>query len=150
MELNELRILLKKYEEGGTSLQEERDLKNYFSSNDIPQEFMAYKSVFNFSVESRKIQHTKDIRLKTTPKSKWAWPGVAASILILISVLFFNDLANNKLEDQNLGTIEDPEQAYLKTKETLQMVAEVFSDGREDLEYLNEFNKTKNKFIKEQ
>jgi hypothetical protein len=150
MELNDLRILLKKYEEGETSLQEERDLKEYFNSNEVAQEFMDYKRIFNFDVESRKIEYSKEIQLKSKPKRKWAYAGVAASILILMSFLFFNDLTNKKLEEQNLGTIEDPEQAYLKTKETLQMVADVFSEGREDLEYLNEFNKTKNKFIKEQ
>ncbi|WP_155827778.1 hypothetical protein [Gillisia sp. JM1] len=150
MELNNLRNLLQKYEEGETSLQEERDLKKYFSTNEVPEEFIAYKSIFNFNTESRKIKYPKDSQLKSTPKRKWAYAGVAASILIIMSFLFFNDLTNKKLEDQNLGTIEDPEQAYLKTKETLKMVADVFSDGREDLKYLNEFNKTKNKFIKEQ
>ena len=150
MELNDLRILLKKYEEGETSLQEERDLKEYFNSNEVAQEFIASKSIFNFDVESKKIEYSKEIQLKSKLKRKWAYAGVAASILILMSFLFFNDLTNKKLEEQNLGTIEDPEQAYLKTKETLQMVADVFSEGREDLEYLNEFNKTKNKFIKEQ
>ncbi|RKS53289.1 hypothetical protein BC962_1539 [Gillisia mitskevichiae] len=150
MELNDLRILLQKYEEGNTSLQEELDLKKYFSSNEIPSEFMAYKHIFNFNIESKKIAYSNKIQLKSSPKRKWAYAGIAASILIVMSFLFFNDLANKKIEDQNLGTIEDPEQAYLKTKETLKMVADVFSEGREDLEYLNEFNKTKNKFIKEQ
>ena len=58
--------------------------------------------------------------------------------------------STSSLKNDNLGTIEDPEQAYLKTKETLKMIAEVFNDGREDLEYLDEFNKTKDKFITEQ
>ncbi len=150
MELNDLRTLVQKYEEGKTSIQEERDLKKYFNSNEIPEEFIAYKSLFNFNVASRKVEYSKEIQLNSKPKRKWAYAGVAASILIVMSFLFFNDLTNKKLDEQNLGTIEDPEQAYLKTKETLQMVADVFSEGREDLEYLNEFNKTKNKFIKEQ
>ena len=147
MELNNLRNILQKYEDGDTSLQEERDLKKFFSSEEVPEEFIAYKSIFNFNVESRKIEFSKDSQLKFTPKTKWAYAGVAASILIIMSFLFFNELSNKALEDQNLGTIEDPEQAYLKTKETLKMVADVFSEGRDDLKYLNEFNKTKNKFI---
>lgn len=148
MELNNLRILLNRYEKGETSLQEERDLKEYFSINEIPEEFIADKGIFNFNIESRKITSSKDIVLESKPKRKWFYAGVAASFLILMSFLFFNDLTNEKLEDQNLGTIDDPEQAYLKTKETLQMVADVFSEGRENLKYLNEFNKTKNKIIK--
>lgn len=150
MELNDLRILLQKYEDGETSIQEERDLKKYLGSNEIPKELMLYKKMFDFNVESRKIPYSKEIQLKSNSKKKWIYSGIAASILIIMSFIFFNDLTNNELEEQNLGTIEDPEQAYLKTKETLQMVAEVFGEGREDLKYLDEFNKTKNKFIKEQ
>ena len=150
MELNNLRKILQKYEEGETSLKEERDLKEYFSTNEIPEEFVAYKSIFNFNIDAKKIEYKKEILVESVPRKKWALAGIAASILIVMSFLFFNDFTNNKLEDQNLGTIEDPEQAYLKTKETLQMVANVFSDGKEDLQYLNEFNKTKNKFIKDQ
>ncbi len=41
MELNDLRNLLQKYEEGETSLQEERDLKKYFSSEEVPKSFSA-------------------------------------------------------------------------------------------------------------
>lgn len=148
MELNDLRKLLEKYEEGATSLQEEQELKRYFKDNTIPQEFIAYKSIFNFKEEAKKIEYTKEIEVGVSPKQKWAYAGIAASILLVMSFLFFNDLSQEKLENQNLGTIEDPEEAYLKTKETLQMVANVFSERREDLEYLNEFNKTKNKIIK--
>ena len=88
MELNDLRNLLQKYEEGETSLQEERDLKKYFSSEEVPKEFIAYKSIFNFNIESRKIEFTKDPQLRSTPKRKWAYAGVAASILIIMSFFF--------------------------------------------------------------
>lgn len=150
MEFNDLRVLLKKYELGETSLQEEHHLRDYFSTNDVPQEFEVYKKIFSFSKESQKIEYSKDIQLKAKPKRKWLYTGIAASILIIMSFLFFNNLTNRSLDEQNLGTIEDPEQAYLKTKETLKMVADIFSEGKQDLEYLKEFNKTKNKFITEQ
>lgn len=150
MELNDLRILLDKYEDGETSVQEERKLKAYFNSHDVPQEFAAYKQIFGFSSESKKIGYSKEVQLSAGFNKKWAYAGIAASILLIMSFFLFNDNSNQSLNKQNLGTIEDPEQAYLKTKETLKMVAEVFSDSREELEYLNEFNKTKNKFIKEQ
>ena len=37
MELNDLRLLLDKYENGETSVQEERELKVYFKSHDVSQ-----------------------------------------------------------------------------------------------------------------
>ena len=150
MEFNDLRVLLKKYELGETSLQEERDLRNYFNAKDVPQEFEVYKKIFKFMKESKEIEYSKNVQFTSTPKRKWLFTGIAASILIIMSFLFFNDLTNRSLDEQNLGTIEDPEQAYIKTKETLKMVADIFNEGKEDLEYLNEFNRTKNKFITEQ
>lgn len=150
MELNDLRLLLERYENGDTTVEEERKLKAFLIANEVPREFEAYRQLFGFASESKKIEYSKEVQLSTGSKKKWAFAGIAASILIIMSFLFFNENPKLSLKQQNLGTIEDPEQAYLKTKETLKMVAEVFSDGREDLEYLNEFNKTKNKFIKEQ
>ncbi len=150
MELNDLRGLLQKYELGETSPEEERDLKEYFSANDVPQEFQVFKKIFNFTKQSKRIEYSNNIQLTSNPLRKWAYSGIAAGFLIIMSFLFFNNYSNQSLDEQNLGTIEDPEKAYLKTKETLQMVADIFSEGKQDLEYLNEFNKTKNKFLKEQ
>lgn len=147
MELNNLRKLLQKYEEGNTSLEEERDLQIYFSTKEIPEEFLVYRNIFKFKEKAKKVEYSKEIQLDTSRKRKWAYVGIAASILLIMSFLFFSEVSNKKMETQNLGTIEDPEEAYLKTKETLQMVANVFNEGRDDLEYLNEFNKTKNKII---
>lgn len=152
MELNNLRALLQKYEDGETSLDEEKTLKQYFnSSEEVPEEFLGYKKLFNFIVASKNMEYSKEIYLNRSDSKKiWAYYTGAAGFLLVIGFLFFNDFNNQSINEENLGTIEDPEQAYIKTKETLQMVANVFNDGREDLEYLHEFNKTKNKFIKKQ
>jgi len=154
MELNNLRALLRKYEEGETNLNEEKILKQYFTTlelEDVPEEFLEYKKLFSFSIASKKVEYSKELRLyRSSSKKNWIYTGAAASILLVIGLLFFNDFNNQSLNGENLGTIESPEQAYKKTKETLQMVANVFNDGREDLQYLEEFNKTKNKFIKKQ
>ncbi len=150
MELNEIQLLLKKYEEAETSLIEERQLKDYFTLEEVPQELEKYKSIFQFAENSKNIKLERFISLDKRNSGKYWFAGIAATILILLSFLFFDMSTANNLKSENLGTIEDPEQAYLKTKETLNMIADVFNDGREDLKNLNEFNKTKNKFIKEQ
>lgn len=150
MELNKLRALLKKYDLGETTLQEEQQLKGYFKNNEVSQEFEVYKKIFTFTHDSKKMEYSKNVTLPSRSNKRWAYTGIAASVLIVLSFMFFNDLADSKLEEQNLGTIEDPEKAFLKTKETLDMVAGIFSESKQDLEYLKEFNKTKNKFIEEQ
>tara|TARA_R100001369_G_scaffold20091_1_gene36725 strand:+ start:225106 stop:225555 length:450 start_codon:yes stop_codon:yes gene_type:complete len=149
MEFNEIKLLLEKYEEGETSLTEEKQLKEYFTSEEVPKELEIYKNTFQFAKNSKNIQLERPVTVNRNFSKYW-YAGIAASILLLLSFLFFDMNTSNNIKNSELGTIEDPEQAYLKTKETLKMIAEVFNDGREDLEYLDEFNKTKDKFIKEQ
>lgn len=149
MELNKLESLLKKYDEGNTSLAEEKQLQDYFSSAEIPAHLRSYKMIVAYSANERNRTYPGTIPL-TSKKRQYLFIGIAASILLAIGIFAWQNNSHDQIAQQNLGTIEDPEEAYQKTKEALEMVAEVFNTGREDLEYLNEFNKTKNKFIKNQ
>lgn len=150
MELNKLESLLKKYEEGDTTLAEEKQLQDHLSSEETPAHLRAYKIIFAYAANEKKRTYPGNLQL-TSNKRQFFFIGIAASILLAIGIFFWQNNSVEEMPQQhNLGTIEDPQEAYQKTKEALQMVAEVFNAGREDLEYLNEFNKTKNKFIKNQ
>ena len=149
MELSKLESLLKKYEEGNTSLDEEKQLKDYFSSAEIPAHLRSYKMIFSYAANEKNKTYTGRIQI-SSKKRQFFFIGIAATILLVIGIFAWQNNSWEELPQHNLGTIEDPHEAYQKTKEALQMVAEVFNAGREDLEYLNEFNKTKNKFIKNQ
>ena len=48
--------LLEKYFDGTTSLQEETQLKNYFSSNDVDPKLVQYKPLFEFWEEEASIE----------------------------------------------------------------------------------------------
>jgi len=149
MELNKLESLLIKYEEGNTTLAEEKQLQFYFSTADVPAHLRSYKIIFAYSAIEKNRTYTGKTQL-TSNKRQFFFIGIAASILLAIGIFAWQNNRWEELPQHNLGTIEDPHEAYQKTKEALQMVAEVFNAGRDDLEYLNEFNKTKNKFIKNQ
>jgi hypothetical protein len=149
MELNKLESLLKKYEEGNTTLAEEKQLQCYFSSEEIPAHLKSYKIIFAYSANEK--NRTYPGKTKLAPKKgQFFFIGIAASILLAIGIFAWQNNSREEIPEHDLGTIEDPQEAYQKTKKALQMVAEVFNTGREDLKYLNEFNKTKNKFIKNQ
>lgn len=75
--------------------------------------------------------------------------GIAASIVIAMGVFLAVNNPSEELSHQSLGTIEDPEEAYLKARETLLLVSQAFNTGKEDLTYVEEFDKAKNKYIKE-
>ena len=150
MELNKLEFLVKKYEEGNTSLEEEKQLQDYFVSEEIPEHLQGYKTIFAFASNEKNTSYPGKLEIKLG-KIRTFYIGIAASILLAIGIFAWQNINDHQeITGHNLGTIEDPEEAYEKTKEAFLMVAEVFNSGREDLEYLNEFNKTKNKFLKNQ
>lgn len=146
MELHKLESLLKRYDDGETSLEEEKLLKEYFHSEKVPNHLQEYKAIFNFSEEEKNILYSGKFKLK--PGRKWYAIGIAASILIAVGVFTFQENEQQNFSHNELGTIETPEEAYYKAKETLQMVAQIMNDGKEELIYLDEFNKTKNQIIK--
>lgn len=64
MEWDKLEKLLARYDEGETSLAEEQELREYFSTNEVPEELYAYKLMFAYvSREKKKLLKPK-IRLK--------------------------------------------------------------------------------------
>jgi len=153
MELTKIEALLIKYEDGATNLEEELILKEYFAKGDVPEQWSAYGVMFAH------MKKAKDLRLENSSKisskiknnrSKYALVGIAASLALALGVFFYEDNNHeNLVSNTDYGTIEDPEEAYLKTKQTLQMISEVFNNGKEDLGYIKEFNNTKDKFINE-
>ena len=48
MVLNNIEILIEKYENGETTLKEEQQLKNYFSQETVEPHLEVYKSMFQY------------------------------------------------------------------------------------------------------
>jgi len=146
MELNKIQKLLERYDEGETSLAEEKLLREYFLKNDVPEHLRSYKLIFGFSA----LQSENRLESKPAIKSgnkRYAWTSIAAILIVALGMFFFNDSSIN-LNENDLGTISDEELALQKTKETLNMVSKLMNEGKSDLVYLKEFNNTKNKIIK--
>ena len=148
MELSNIEELLVKYENGNTSVEEERILQHYFSSETVPAHLKEYKSMFGFTTRAREHTYKGEV-LPAKKRRNFTWIGIAASILILIGIYGVVNDPTEELSQQSLGTIEDPEEAYLKARETLLLVSQAFNTGKEDLTYVEEFDKAKNKYIKE-
>lgn len=149
MELTKIEELLARYEEGQTTLVEERVLKDYFTKEEVPAHLNEYQSLFTYAAKAKTATYDKEVPYKRT-KKRFAFVGIAVSIVIAIGL--FVALNNNpvsELEQQQLGTIEDPEEAYLKAKETLLLVSGALNFGKEELAYVEEFDKAKDKYIKE-
>jgi hypothetical protein len=152
MDLQKIEYLIKKFESGETTLEEENELKVFFAGNIVPDHLKVYKQMFGFysnavheevpdkDFDEKVLQKIEQMNSKATGHRKirrlYSWIGVAASIVVLIGLYFY-------FQNQNIhtGTYEDPELAYAHTKKILLAVSENLNQGTEELSNIGEFNK---------
>ena len=146
MESNNIEQLLEKYFEGETSVAEEQVLKEYFRSENIAPHLETHRPWFSyFSNAKTQKMHSSPV-LPSKKRFKITWIGIAASLLIAVGLLTFWDKPSEKQED--LGSFEDPEIAFRETQKALAMLSENVNVGIQSLEYVNEYEKSKNVIFK--
>tara|TARA_R110000868_G_scaffold144150_1_gene362923 strand:- start:45444 stop:45923 length:480 start_codon:yes stop_codon:yes gene_type:complete len=135
MVLNNIEKLLEKYENGETTLKEEQQLKNYFSSDTVATHLEMYKPMFAYFSVSQQERFTKDVPLKTKGMFNYKWISVAAVAVLLLGFYFKSHTKDN------LGTYDDPQKAYNEVVKSLAMISTQFNKGTSTVGYLNEMNK---------
>lgn len=159
MELHNIEQLLEKYNNAETSLQEEAQLRAYFTSDAVAPHLEHNKPLFQYFVNNQKETFTKDVPLKSKRKL-YQWISVAAVTVLMLGIMtpqvFGGPNAQEKeqalaaynqimeaLSLVSLGLNEGKQQLN-----TLSYVSESFQSGREGASRLNEFNKATNKIFK--
>lgn len=149
MALDRIEILIEKYFEGETSIVEEKELKAYFSSSDVAQHLEQYKPVFGYFSQAKQEEFTASIPLKSGKKQKrLAWLSVAASVLVMLGIGFFAYQNTSDPNQENLGVIDDPEIAFKETQKALALISKHVNTGIESVNYLGEYQQSKNKIFK--
>ena len=148
MELDKIEILIEKYFQGETSIAEENVLKNYFSSSNVAQHLEQYKPMFGFFAQAKEQQYKAIEPLKAKKRKIVAWLSIAASVVVLLGVGTFTYMNYNARQSQDLGTYDDPEVAFRATQKALALISEHVNTGIESVEYINEYEQSKNKIFK--
>ena len=138
-------VILEKYWNGETSVQEENVLKAYFKSGKVSNNHLAFADLFSFFDEQAQItfddSRSKDDK-KDSPKTgqiisifykKWVYAAAAASVLIIASVFVIKNFNTETTQPSytSVHEIEDPEEALRVTKEALAMVSKKFRKSQE-------------------
>lgn len=162
MDYREIRILLERYWDGKTSVEDEKKLKDFFSEHHsgLPDDLKRVADLFGFFA-NESIITTGDISLpdresliwedaineRKTGKKKivlWMrhyWQYAAIFLLLLGSVLWFQPDSDTKIQD----TYQRPEQAYATTQKALQLIATTLNNSKEQMQKLALFKKAQEK-----
>lgn len=149
MALDRIKILLENYFQGKSSIADEKELTNYFLSENVAQHLVQYKSLFGYFSQSKKQLFQQEIPLQTK-KRNVAWLSIAASVIILIGVgtfILYNNSEPKK--NQDLGTFDNPEMAYQQTQKALELLSQNVNVGIESVSYINEYQNSKNLIFKQ-
>ncbi|MDR7211380.1 hypothetical protein [Flavobacterium piscis] len=152
MELDKIEILLEKYFQGETTIAEENELKEYFSSSNVAQHLQQYQPLFGYFSQVKEQKSTHEIPLQTK-KRNVAWLSIAASAVILLGIgTFFYISEKNTapvVAQTELGTYDNPEEALAATQKALALLSDKVNVGIESVQYIKEYNESKNKIFKQ-
>ena len=152
MELNNIENLLEKYFQGETSIAEENQLRAYFSSSNVAQHLEQYKPMFGYFSQAKEQKSTYEIPLQTK-KRNVAWLSIAASAVVLLGIgTYFYTSEKNATPvtaQSELGTYDDPEEALAATQKALALLSNNVNVGIESVQYIKEYEQSKNKVFKQ-
>jgi len=143
MELDNIKSLLEKYFEAETTIAEENELRNYFSSTDVDPELEQYKPMFGYFSEAKNEQSNHQIAVESHTKRNLTWISIAASVVVLLGIGAF--YFNQEAQDQDLGTFENPEIAFRETQKALDLLSGNFNKGVQSVQYVKEYEIAKDK-----
>ena len=152
MEFNKIEDILDKYFQGETSIAEEKELKDYFSSPNVAQHLEQYKPMFGYFSQVKEQKSTQEIPLKTN-KRNVAWLSIAASAVVLLGVgtYFYVSQKNTApaVAQTELGTYDDPEEALAATQKALALLSSNVNVGIGSVQYIRQYEESKNKIFKQ-
>lgn len=150
MEFDKIKIQLEKYFKFETSSAEENELRDYFSSSDVPPSLEQYKSIFGNLDMEKDPKFDQEILLKSRNRN-WLWLSLMASVVVLLGIGAYGYISfYNADKDQNLGTYDDPEVAFRETQKALSKLSTNLNTGFESVKYIQEYEKSKNLIFKQQ
>lgn len=156
MELDKIENILEKYFQGETSIAEENQLKEYFSSSDVAQHLEQYKPIFGYFSQVKQQKSTQEIPLILKPQNKKrnvAWLSIAASVVVLLGIgtyfMISEKNAAPAVAQTELGTYDDPEEALKATQKALALLSNNVNVGIESVQYIKEYEQSKNRIFKQ-
>lgn len=161
MDSEKINELLNKYWDCTTTLEEEKQLQEYFSQPNIPESLAETALLFRYFEDARRKDLT-DITfdshvIKTISKPKRQMRSllfnsmrIAAGLIVLVLAVWLVRMEVRKMSPSETGdTYDDPKMAFEETKKALLMISKSFSTAEEQARKINLFNEAQKDIKKE-
>lgn len=145
--------LLEKYWKCETSLEEEKELKDYFNGNDVPEDLKETAILFKYFAEQKKlgvskIDFDKTLRAKAVPVEKgrvirmiFTTAKIAAGVLVLVAAAYLvRQEIRKSYPEEVVDTYSDPQLAFEETKKALMMISKTFGKAKQEAGKITVFN----------
>lgn len=168
MDLNRVEILLERYWNCASTVEEENELKLLFNSNDVPDELKDSAALFKYFEQQKqatldekfdevlveKIKHQQSPTVRKLSNSFRNYMKAAAAVLVILAASFIFRMEYWQGEKPKMLLVEDtfqtPEEAYAETKKAFLLIAEKMNSGRKHAQKISIMNKAVNKINKEE
>ena len=152
MNTEEINLLLSKYYEGESSLEEEKQLRELFLSGNYPPEFAQDARVFiYYGLSTRKrindpdFEKEMDDLLLSIPNSTHRWnprriPWLAAATILILAGLFLTFRQIHRAREESIP-VNTTELAYEQFQTAILHLSSNFNSGLGNLQHLNVYTR---------
>lgn len=161
MDSEQIDVLLNKYWDGETSLEEEQQLKMYFRNASVPEQHKEAAVLFRY-FDQHKNKSLTDASFDEKVLRKIKRPGktvslliynsmrIAAGIIVLVLAVWLVRTEVRKATPVEMAdTYDDPKMAFEETKKALLMISKSFGTAEEQAKKINLFNEAQKDIRKE-
>ena len=162
MDSSKLQQLLQKYWDGETTLEEELWLKDYFRTNDAPDELRDVAAMFRYFDQTKQnnlndITFDRSLIEKVSGQAKQGRVRslasnsmrIAAGVIVVMAATWFIKTEIRKSTPQEVvDTYDDPKLAFEETKKALMMISKSFGTAEQQAKKINLFNEAQEEIQK--
>lgn len=141
MELDNIERLLEKYFAATATAAEEQILRSYFSSEKVVPHLEQYTPMFHYFSLAKEERYTKPVQLGSRPLW-YAWASLAAAVVLLVGIYFITATPPEERLEEVYTAAE-----IASAQEAFALLATNFNKGAEQINHLEEFQITTNKFL---
>jgi hypothetical protein len=147
MNTREIEILLDKYFEGESTLADEKALKEFFNSGNVPGHLKEYTGIFGYfeieklekiypDFEEKILDRLSDHQIPFYQNRRfwYYFTGIAASLLFVFTILYESNFIENRYTQQ------EKQLAYNQTKQALAYVSGKINQGFGPLQEMNKIS----------